>query len=199
MLSGISDLPACEESQCSSLKVFTLCVLSADFIPITARSFFIVLCSLVPTCTFVTKNPENLANPRVKINKCIYVYLFPGSFNRLKAPRMLVGYTSATDSVEVFLPQSMCCCSDILQVLVFILLFIPKSPKLYLSLFFLVSLIFFLLAVVRALALFRDISLRNVKLVSMFSNWIRHLFLSSFQSIIQYSTGLFICQALNHL
>jgi hypothetical protein len=126
ILSGISDLPACRGSQCPLLKVFTLCVTSADFIPNTARSFFIVLCSLVPTCTFVTKSPENLANPRVKINKCIYVYLFPGSSNRLKAPRMLVGYTSATDSIEVFLPHWICCCSDILQVLVFIVcLFSP--------------------------------------------------------------------------
>ena len=143
MLSGISDLPACEGSQCPSLKVFTLCVLSADFIPITARSFFIVLCSLVPTCTCVRsltltvkdfclllkENPESLSIPRGKINMFITMSTYPpGTCSiELKALRISVGYANATWPNTESCPHSLvsCCFSDIERLVIIVCLFSP--------------------------------------------------------------------------
>jgi len=127
MLSGISDLTAYRGSLCPLLKVFTLCVLSADFIPITAPSFFIVLCRLVPTCT-VKGKPQELYRSR-GLNKLVYTMSTypPGACSNdgVKSPRMLVLYAATTIPIGANCPQSVCCFSDMLQVLVIVKLFSP--------------------------------------------------------------------------
>jgi len=131
MLSGISDLTAYRGSLCPLLKVFTLCVLSADFIPITAPSFFIVLCRLVPTCT-VKGKPQELYRPR-GLNKLVYTMSTypPGTCSNdgVKSPRMLVLYAATTIPIGANCPQSVCCFSDMLQVLVIVCLLSPGIQK----------------------------------------------------------------------
>jgi hypothetical protein len=128
MLSGISDLTAYRGSLCPLLKVFTLCVTSADFIPITAPSFFIVLCRLVPTCTSKWKTPRTFCSRG--LNKLVYTMSTypPGccSNDGSKLPRIFVLYTAAAIPTEANCPQRVSCCfSDMLQVLVIVCLLSP--------------------------------------------------------------------------
>ena len=131
MLSGISDLTAWRGSSCPLLINFSS---SADeSILTTAPSFFIVLCRLVPTCT-VKGKPQELYRPR-GLNKLVYTMSTypPGTCSNdgVKSPRMLVLYATTTSPAEAInCPQSVCCFSDMLQVLVIVCLLSPGIQKL---------------------------------------------------------------------